>query len=136
MAGLEGDPDFAVGFEPADAWSVARARIDDDERTARLIDRGALRRNDANERVVHGPGEGAAVKHKLHLVVEHMRSDFREMFTIGVTPFAHHVPKQDAPLRGVDTVFGCGGERAERKHKSGIARLGLVRRHAATPLLL
>ena len=93
MAGLEGDPDFAVGFEPADARSVARTRIDDDERTARLIDRGALRRNDANEHVVHGPGEGAAVKQKLDLVVQYMRSDFDEMFTVGVTPFAHYIPK-------------------------------------------
>ena len=53
MPGLEGDADLALRLEPADARSMAGARIDDDERPLARIDLDAGRRRDAHEHVVH-----------------------------------------------------------------------------------
>ena len=49
MPGLEGDADFAVGLEAADARTVSGARIDDDERSPRRIDLDAGGRNDPHQ---------------------------------------------------------------------------------------
>ena len=101
MPGLERDADFAVGLEAADAGTVPGARIDDDERPARRIDFDPPRRNDPHEAVVDRPIERAAVDDELDLVVEHVRSGLGQMFAILIAALAHHVPEQDAALRGV-----------------------------------
>jgi hypothetical protein len=46
MAGLQGHADFAVVLHAADARTVPGARIDDNERPLRRVDRGARRRHD------------------------------------------------------------------------------------------
>ena len=61
MTGLEGDADFAVGLEAANAGAVAGARVDDNEWPQLRIDFDASGRNDAHKRIVHRPLERAAV---------------------------------------------------------------------------
>ena len=73
MAGLEGDADFAVGLEAADARAVSRARIDDDEGAARLVYLGARRRDDPGQCVVDRPCELAAINDQFDLVFQHVR---------------------------------------------------------------
>ena len=46
MPGLERDADFALRLEAADAGSVPRSRIDDDEWPLILVDLRVLRRGD------------------------------------------------------------------------------------------
>src|SRR5262249_41310965 len=61
VTGLECDADFAVGLEAADAGTVPRARVDDDEGPARRIEFDAGRRDDAHESIVHRALERPAV---------------------------------------------------------------------------
>src|SRR5262249_61632229 len=61
VTGLECAPDFAVGLEAADAGTVPRARVDDDEGSARRIEFDAGRRDDAHESIVHRALERPAV---------------------------------------------------------------------------
>ena len=113
MPGLERDADFAVGLEAANARTVSGARIDNDERPALRIDLDALRRNDPHEGIVDRPLERAAVDDELHLVIQHMRGGFGQMFAILIAALAHDVPEQDGALRGVDHVFH--GRRKQRR---------------------
>jgi hypothetical protein len=48
MTRFESDTDLAVGLEPANAGTMARARIDDHEGASPGINRHPFRRNDAN----------------------------------------------------------------------------------------
>jgi hypothetical protein len=45
-----------------------------------------------------------------------MRHGFGEMRAVLIAAFAHHVPEQNAALRGVDGVFERGAKRAVRAY--------------------
>ena len=105
MTGPERDADFAVGLEPADAWTVPGARIDHDERPAGLECLGSFRRDDAHECIVDRAIEPAAVEHQLDLVVQDVRRRLGNVLMIRVAAFAHHVPKQNGALGGVGQIF-------------------------------
>src|SRR5262249_13402157 len=113
MASLERNPDFTVRFEPADAWPMSGTRIDHDERSASWVDFNALRRNDADKRIVDGTRKGATVDNEFNLVFQHMRRGLGEVLTVGVAPLAHDIPEQNAALGRVDHVCGRCTEQAE-----------------------
>src|SRR5271165_1130464 len=52
VAGCERDADFTVVLHPADAGTMPRARVEDDERTLGLVDDSARRRNDPHQPVI------------------------------------------------------------------------------------
>jgi hypothetical protein len=110
---LAGDADLTVSLEAGDARPVPGARVDDDEGTSPPVDVDALRRNDARKRVVYWAFERSAIDHDLGRVAEYMRRDFGHMLMVPVAALPHHVPEQDAPLRGVDHVLDRRGERGE-----------------------
>ena len=127
MPGLHGDADLAFGLEAADARTVAGARIDNDERPQCLVDLHARGRLDPRQQVIHRPFERTAVHDEFGIVVEHVRNGFRHVLTILVAALTHHVPEQDAALRGVDRVFKERSKESQRGHRSrGRRRLVLV----------
>jgi len=123
MAGLEGDADFAVGLEAADARAMSRARIDHDEGAARLVYLGARRRDDPGQCVVDRPCELAAINDQFDLVFQHVRRGIALMLAVLIAALAHDIPEQDAALCGVDPVFD---RRREHSGQFGdVRRLGL-----------
>ena len=77
MTGLEGDPDLAVGLEPADTGTVARARIDDHEGASPRIDGDAFRRDDPHEPVIHRARQRSPIDDELRLVTRAHAAQFR-----------------------------------------------------------
>ena len=73
MAGAQRHADLAVLLHAADPGTVAGARIDDDDRRLRRIDRDSVGRNDAHERVIDRPLQRAAVAQDFHREGQHMR---------------------------------------------------------------
>ena len=126
--------DLAIGFKTAYPRTVASAGIDHNERSPFRIDFDPGWWNNACERVIHGPIKLATVDKKLNLIVEHMRSSFREMVAILIAALAHHVPKQDAALGGIDHVLDGGAEHSERQHfRFSDGRSGRLRFRAHDP---
>ncbi len=107
MAGAQRHADFAVGLHAADSGTVARARIDDNDRRLRGIGRHVRRRNDAHERVVDRALQLAAVEHELGLEGQDMRDLLRRLRERGVAPLVQRLQKQHAPLPRVRPIFGC-----------------------------
>ena len=105
MPGLEGDADLAVGLEPGDARAVPGAWINDYKRTPPRINLNAPRRNDARKGIVDGLFERPAIDHDLGRIAKHVRGDLGHMLVVLVAALPHHIPEQDAPLRGVDHVL-------------------------------
>ena len=102
---------------------MAGARIDDDKGPTRRIDFDVLRRDDANQGIVHGPLECAAVEDKLYAILEHMRGGLGQVLAVLIAALAHDIPEQDAALRRVDHVFH--GWRKQAEHGHGIGKLVL-----------
>jgi hypothetical protein len=115
MPRFERDANLAVGLEPADAGAVPGAGVDDDEGPPRRIDLDACRRNHACEHVTDRPFERSAVHDELDFVFEHVRRGLGQMLAILVAALTHHVPEQDAALRGIDQEFHGRGEHCERR---------------------
>ena len=104
MPRFEGHTDLAVGLEPADPGTMARARIDDHEGASPRIDGDAFRRDDPHQPVIHRALQRSPIDDELRLVTEHMRHSFGQMLAILVAALAHDVPEQHGALGGVDHV--------------------------------
>jgi hypothetical protein len=105
MTRFEGDTDFALGLEPANTGTMARARIDDDEGASLGINRDPFRRNDAHEAIIHRARERTPIDDELHLVTQHMRHSLGQMLAILIAALAHDVPEQHRALGRVDRVI-------------------------------
>ena len=105
MAGGERHPDLAIWLHAADPWPVAGARVDDDNWGFRQIDRGAVRRDYANEPVIDRPFQCAAVPHQFGGKIEHMRNLLRRMLAIAVCSLAQRVENQHGALPRVGPVL-------------------------------
>ena len=108
VSGLQHDADLAVRLEAGDAGAVTGARIDDDEGPQLRVDRDVLWRHDANEPIVDGALQRAAVDDELELIAQHVRDRLRLMLQVAVAALTHHVPEQDAALRQVNQVVTRG----------------------------
>ena len=126
MTGLERGANFTVRLEAADPGTVSGARVDNDKRPFCLVDRDFCRRHDAHKGVIHRPRQTAAVDDELDLIVQHMRSSFRQMFAILIAPLAHDIPIQHAALGGVEEVVHCGAVRAPKIRNLCRAHLRLL----------
>ena len=113
MAGLEDDADLAVGLEPADARTVAGARIDHDKRPARRIDLDTGRRNNPRQAIIHRPFQRAAIDDQLNLVVENVRRRLFRMLAERIAALPHDIQEQQRALRRVRHVFECRSKAAE-----------------------
>src|SRR5262249_36264050 len=94
--------------------AVPGARIEDDEGTLSNIEADAIRRQDANQGVVHRPRETASVQDQLGLKGKHMRSFARFDVEIVVATLTKHIQKQRPALHGVDTLVLRFARRALR----------------------
>src|SRR5258706_11188786 len=72
MARLHRDADFAVRLEPADARTMAGARIDHDERSPVQSDFDVFGRNDAHQRIIYRLIQLAAVDDQLGSILQDM----------------------------------------------------------------
>ena len=115
VPGFKSDADLAVGLEAANTGAVAGARIDNDKWPARRIDLDAGRRDNPHKAVVDRLVELAAVDDEFDLIIEHVRSGFGQMLAILIAALPHHIPEQDAPLRGIDGVFDRGSKQIKRR---------------------
>src|SRR5262245_40470604 len=118
VAGLERHADLTVGFESADAGSMAGARVDDHERPLLVVDLDALGWDDAGQNVVYRTRQLASIHDKLGAEFESMGRRLGRVFLVLLASLLHDVEEQDAPLPGVDPV-GPGIERGVPKENGG-----------------
>ena len=109
--------DLRVVLEPADAGAVPGARVDDDVRAALRIDRHALRRDDAHQRVVDRALERPPVDHHLVVEVQHRRQPLPRALDEVVAALAQRVPEQDRPLSEVHRVLRASGPDVPGRHR-------------------
>ncbi len=109
MPGLKCVADLAYRFEAADPRSLPGTRIDDEDRALAVIDFGAVRRNDAQERVVDRMRQFVAAHHQLAIVDQDRGHAARQHILMLVTALAQDVQKQDRPLPDVAHIFTEGG---------------------------
>ena len=97
---------------------MARARIDDHERTASGINLHAARRSDAHEPIVYRSLKRSAVDDQFDRIVEDVRCGLGQMLAVLNPTLAHDIEEQDATLPRIHHVFegGCKqiGQRAAR----------------------
>src|SRR5262249_18618839 len=101
---LEGDTDLAIRLETADARTVARARIDNDERALARVDFHAIRRLHTDKAVVHRSRQSAPVHDELVPELEDMGRGLGGMLLIALTALPQDVPEQDAPLARIGPI--------------------------------
>ena len=106
VAGAQGDADLRIILEAADAGALSGTRVDDHIGALALPHGYAVRRADADERVIDRPAQLAPVHD--HLVIEDQdgraaRSDMRD---IAVATLAQHIPEEDRALPEIDAVTG------------------------------
>ena len=133
MPRLERHADLAVGLEAADARAMPGARVDDDERPPRRIKLDGRRRDHFHEAVVDRTIKRPAVDEELDLIVEHVRSGLGQVLAVLVAALAHHVPEQNATLRGIHHVLHRRGEHSERRKRAGRREVCLIIWHLVTP---
>ena len=107
VARAERHADFALGLHAADPRAVAGARIDHDDRRLQRIDRRVSRRDDAHERVINRPAQGAAVKHHFSGEAQHMRRFLGRLGNLDVAPLVESLEKQYATLPRVRPIFAA-----------------------------
>jgi hypothetical protein len=111
MSCLHGHADLTVGLEAADTGTVTGARVDHDERPAIEVDLHSLGRNDADQRIVDGLFQLAAVDDQFRRVAQHMRRGLRDMLAVLITPLAEDIQEQHGALPRIDHIFdGLGDE--------------------------
>jgi hypothetical protein len=111
------DADLRVVLEAADAGAVSAARIDDHVRPAARVDRHALGRDDAKERVVDRTRQRASVHDHFVLEVEHRRQALPLVLEEVVAALAQRVPEQDRALREVDCIARSVRPSVPRQHR-------------------
>src|SRR5271157_5581057 len=79
MAGADRHSNHAVGLHAPDAWPVAGARVDDDDRRFRRIDNSAFGWNDADKPIIGRARQLAPVKDELIGEVQHIRHFLRRL---------------------------------------------------------
>src|SRR5262249_56909860 len=92
---FEGVRVFADGIEPANARTMARARVDDDEGASGGIDSCAFWRNNADQAIIHWTLQCASIDYQLRLVIEHMRRSLGEMIPILIATMTLDIPEQE-----------------------------------------
>ncbi|MCY1218642.1 hypothetical protein D9M72_305910 [compost metagenome] len=117
MPGAQRDADLAVGLEATDAGAVARARVNHHEGALGRVGRAVGRRHDAQQRVVDGFGQFAAVGQQFLLEHEHRRHALALMLGGLVAALAQDVEQQHGALPGVGEVFQR--RLAERRERIG-----------------
>ena len=102
---FQSNADLAVRFEAPDARTVARARIEHDERTARIVRPDVVGCDNPNEAVVDRTRKLAAVDDDLDVVVKNVRRRLGQMRLVLIAALAQRVPKQNCALAGIDPIF-------------------------------
>ena len=105
MAGADRHSDLAVGLHAPDAWPMAGARVDDDDRRFRRIDNRAFGRNDADKPIIGRARQLAPVKDELIGEVQHIRHFLRRLREMDVSPLIQSLEGQDAPLARVAPIL-------------------------------
>ena len=108
MAGLQGDADLAVMLHAADAGAMARARVEDDERAFRLVDHDPLGRGDADQRVIDGAVETAAIADHLGVEIQDVRRNLLNPFFVIISALSQNIHEQDRTLHRVLHIFDPG----------------------------
>ena len=111
VAGAQRHADFAVGLHAADPGTVPGARIDDDDRRLRRIDRHVRRRDDAHQRVVDRPLQRPAVEHDFGGKLSTCGASLAACATLDVAAFVERLEKQHAPLPRVGPVLRSCAEK-------------------------
>jgi hypothetical protein len=104
MPCLEDGTDFAIRLEATDAWTVAGARIDNDERALVCIDFYAVRRLHTDKTVVHRSRQSASVHYELVPELEDVGRGLGSMLLVALTALPQDVPEQDTPLARVGPI--------------------------------
>ena len=102
---LERDANFAVGLEAANSRSMARARIDDNERTKRWIESNRSWRNNPDKGVVDRSLQRPPIDDQLYFEVKDMGRGFGKVLVKLISALAHHVQEKHAALRGINQIF-------------------------------
>jgi hypothetical protein len=133
MTGGERHANFAVRLHPADARSVARARIKDDEGAHMGMALPPIWRKHAEQRIVHRALALQPIHHEFKRVVQHVGCAPCVVLEIGVAALPQNVPKQNRTLPRIQAVGhrlrGDGGG------KHGQRPCGLDPRHLVRPVV-
>ena len=105
MTRRQRDADLAVVLHAADAWSVAGARIDDDDGRLGRIELHVVGWDDPDQGIVDGPLQRASVAHQLRLEVENVRSFLRAVLQVDVAAFPQNIQAQNGALPGVEPIL-------------------------------
>src|SRR5262249_47677574 len=114
MTRFKGDADLAIGLEPANARTMARARINDDKGAPGGVKNCSFWGNNAHQAIVYRTLQDASIDYQLRLVIEHIRHSLGEMLAILVAALTHDVPKQHRALGRINPVFHRRAEYPER----------------------
>ncbi len=105
MAFAQRDTHLGVVLESANAGTVPAARVDDYIRASRGVDRDAVRRNDAQQRVIDGTRKRAAVHDHLVIEVQHGWQSLPLVLDEVIAAFAQHVAEENRALSAIDDIF-------------------------------
>ena len=86
MSGFEGDADFAVGLETADAGAMPGTWVNDHEGSTRGVDISIRWRNNPHKSIIDRAIERAAIKYQLDLEFENVRYCLGQMVTVLIAP--------------------------------------------------
>ena len=127
VAGAQRHADFAVGLHAADSGTVPGARVDDDDRRLRRIDRHVRRRDDAHEQVIDRPIQLPAVEHDFGLEAQHMRRLLRRLRDVNVAALVQRLEEtarraatrpSSTAANGPKRIESCGHEPSSRARLS------------------
>src|SRR6185369_11175847 len=110
MTGLQRNADLAVLLHPADAGTMARPRVDNDERPLGRVCLNAFERLHANETVIDGARQRPAVEDYLSSELEDVRNLLGLLFPIDIPALPQDVEKEHGALIGVPKVVVCRPE--------------------------
>ena len=108
VARLERVPYLALRLEAADAGTLSRPWIDDNDGTFPRIDDDARRRFDAGKKIVHRAGKRSAVHQYFMIEAQDSRQRSRGYLNLFVAPLPKQVKKENAALQRVEQVLRSG----------------------------
>ena len=127
MARTQGDADLAVRFEAADARSMSRARVNDNEGPLFGINLDALRRHDPDQSIIGRARQRTAVHYEFIREVEDVRCQALFLLAVLVPPLPQDVPEENRALGEIDRVLhGVGPDVAAEGRPDPGARSGDV----------